>query len=590
MRRLILATTVVTALLCVATIRVTTRRALAHYDETQRPQPERFVPGRLLVKFRENVASNHARNIIAALGAREAEEISNLGVHILDLPEDSNERAFASSFAARPEVEFSELDRILEPAEVAPNDPWYVDEWHLNKIGAPSAWSTTVGAGNVIVAILDGGVDATHPDLAPNIVSGWNTYDNNADTSDPGGHGTKVAGSAIAASNNGIGIAGVAWTCKIMPVRIADATGATTYSAIAAGINWAADHGARVANVSYTATDSATVQTAARYMQNKGGVVTMSAGNASTFDSTADTPYILTVSATDTNDALTSFSNTGNNVDLAAPGMMIRTTARGGGYESVAGTSFSSPIAAGVAALVISSSPALSGAEVQDILKKSADDLGPAGWDPSYGWGRVNAARAVALAGGGSVADTTPPTVNIVSPISGATVSGMQSVSVSAADNVGVGSVTLAIDGGIAGALYTTPYTFSWNTTLVSNGPHTLLATVTDLAGNSSSCSVTTKVSNVPADTTAPIVTITNPVNGGTVSGIVSVMVNVSDAVGVVKNELYVDGLLEATGTSAPFATKWNTRKVKAGLHTLQCKAYDAAGNVGVSQNVTVSK
>jgi thermitase len=554
-------------------------------------QSERFVPGRVLVKFRENILPDHARNIIAALGARDADELRGIGVHILDLPEQADEAGFAQAMAQRTEVEFAELDRIVLPDEITPDDPWYVDEWHLKTIGAPTAWSSTTGGAGIIVAILDGGVDGSHPDLAPNMVAGWNTYDNTSDTSDPGGHGTKVAGSAVAASNNGIGVAGVAWGCKIMPVRIADATGATTYSVMAAGLNWAANHGARVANISYTASDSSTVASAAKYFQSKGGVVAMSSGNLSTFDAAADNPYILTVGATDNYDVLASFSSTGNNVDLTAPGVLIRTTARGGGYQSVAGTSFSSPVVAGVAALVLSANPNLTASQVQDILKQSADDLGAAGWDPSYGWGRVNAARAVAMAGGGATVDATAPVVSITSPGSNATVSGGLSVGVSASDNVGVSSVSLSIDGvqlAIDGA---SPYAFQWDTTTVADGPHVLTAKASDAAGNSGSCSISVTVSNyIVVDSLAPTVVITNPVGGSMVSGTVSVSANPSDNVGVVKVELYVDGVLTASATAAPFTTKWNTRKAKAGAHALQCKAYDAAGNVGWSQVVSVNK
>ena len=554
-------------------------------------QSERFVPGRVLVKFRENILPDHARNKIAALGARDADELPGIGVHILDLPEQADEAGFVGAMAQRTEVEFAELDRIVLPDEVTPDDPWYVDEWHLKTIGAPTAWSATTGGAGIIVAILDGGVDGSHPDLAPNMVAGWNTYNNTSDTSDPGGHGTKVAGSAVAASNNGIGVAGVAWGCKIMPVRIADATGATTYSVMAAGLNWAANHGARVANISYTASDSSTVASAAKYFQSKGGVVAMSSGNLSTFDAAADNPYILTVGATDNYDVLASFSSTGNNVDLTAPGVLIRTTARGGGYQSVAGTSFSSPVVAGVAALVLSANPNLTASQVQDILKQSADDLGTAGWDPSYGWGRVNAARAVAMAGGGAPVDASAPTVSITSPGSNATVSGGLSVGVSASDNVGVSSVSLSIDGvqlAIDGA---SPYAFQWDTTAVANGPHVLTATASDAAGNSGSCSINVTVSNyIVVDSLAPTVAITNPVGGSTVSGTVSVSANSSDNVAVVRVELYVDGVLTASATAAPFTTKWNTRKAKAGAHALQCKAYDAAGNVGLSQVVSVNK
>src|SRR6185369_8180687 len=179
------------------------------------------------------------------------------------------------------------------------------------------------------------------------------------------------------------------------------------------------------ANISYSPiTDSSTVTSAAKYLQSKGGVVTSSAGNTGTFVSTPDSPYILTVSATDANDVLSSSSSTGNNVDLSAPGISIRTTARGGTYAAVSGTSFSAPIVAGVAALVMTANPSLTPAQVQDILKQSADDLGASGWDASYGWGRVNATRAVAMAGGSSNVDSTPPVVSITSPVAGATMAG----------------------------------------------------------------------------------------------------------------------------------------------------------------------
>lgn len=568
-------------------------KASAENKQSNRIDPSnQFMRGRVLVKFHDHIEAQQARQVIAALGARDADEISEIGVHVLDLPYQANEQAFVHAFQARPEVEFAELDRILLPDEVTPNDPWYIDQWHLKKIGAPAAWSSTTGGSDIIVAILDGGVDGTHPDLASNMVAGWNTYNNTSDTSDPAGHGTKVAGSAVAASNNSVGVAGVAWGCKIMPVRIADATGATTFSAMAAGLNWAANHSARVANISYSPiTDSSTVTSAAKYFQSKGGVVTSSAGNTGSFVSTSDSPYILTVSATDANDVLSSSSSTGNNVDLAAPGISIRTTARGGTYAAVSGTSFSAPIVAGVAALVMTANPSLTGIEVQDILKRSADDLGASGWDASYGWGRVNAARAVAMAGGNSNVDSTPPSVSITSPSAGTTVAGGISVAVSASDNVGVSSVSLSIDGVVFAVDGSSPYSFQWDTTAVANGQHVLMATASDAAGQTSSSSVSVTIGNfVVVDTVAPTITIVDPAGGSTVSGTVSISVTVTDNVGVVKNELYVDGVLTTSSTSAPFTTKWNTRKSKAGSHVLLCKAYDAAGNVGSSQVVNVFK
>jgi len=268
----------------------------------------------------------------------------------------------------------------------------------LPKIAAPEAWETTAGSSSVIVAILDTGVDGTHPDLVAHLVPGWNTYDNNSNTGDVFGHGTEVAGTAVAAGNNGVGVASVAFNCSLMPIRVSDLSGLGYASTIASGLTWAADHGARVANISFEVTGISTVSSAAQYFNSKGGVVTVSAGNDGTVLTIPDDPNVLTVSATDSNDALASWSNTGTPIDLAAPGVDIFTTTAGGGYGSVSGTSFSAPTVAGVAALVISANPSLSSAQVQQVLKQSADDLGAAGWDPLYGWGRVNAQKAVSMA------------------------------------------------------------------------------------------------------------------------------------------------------------------------------------------------
>jgi thermitase len=175
-----------------------------------RPVEDPFVPGRVLVKFRSNIGLDHARQIVAGLGARDADEMPQIGLFVLDLPDQADEVAFANALQHQPEVEFAELDRIVQPADVTPNDPWFANwEGHLRRIQAPTAWSTTVGSSNVVIAILDTGVDANHEDLAGKIVPGWNTYNNNSSTMDVSGHGTAVAGTAAAASNNGVGVASV---------------------------------------------------------------------------------------------------------------------------------------------------------------------------------------------------------------------------------------------------------------------------------------------------------------------------------------------------------------------------------------------
>jgi subtilisin family serine protease len=583
------------ALFCVITLLGLTipfDRARAQKDRRLHITPVRdeFVPGRVLVKFRSNVGLEQAQQIVAALGVRQDGLLPATGVLVLSLPEQADEAGFANALANRPDVEFAELDRIVRPAEVTPNDPWYANwEGHLRRIQAPAAWSITTGASNVVIAILDTGVDATHEDLASKLVPGWNIYNNNSNTSDVAGHGTAVAGTAAAASNNDTGVASVCWNCMIMPIRVSDGVTGATYSALASGLNWAADHGARVANLSYIVSESSTVTTSAKYFQSKGGVVVASAGNYATFSSASDNPYILTISATDYNDVLTDYSNTGNNIDLAAPGDSF-TTIKGGTYDSVGGTSYSAPIVAGVAALVLSVNPNLTPNQVQDILKQSADDFGSPGWDSTYGWGRVNAGRAMLLASGNTTpSDTISPSVSFNSPANGAVVSGSVSIVASASDNTAVASVTISIDGVPMLTDTTAPFSFTWTTNTAPNGGHTITALASDAAGNANAATLSVIVNNV-VDTTLPTISITSPTDGAKISTNVSVKVNAADNVRVTKVELYVDGFLQAVSTTAPFTTKWNSAKSVKGPHTLQTKAYDAAGNAGSSALVTVNK
>ena len=545
------------------------------------------VPGRILVKPRSDVNESDLQQLFASHGVQQHATIHQINVRILNVPEAARDHVL-EALQHNAKIEFAEPDATVAP-DFIPNDPGYFNEWHLSIIQAPQAWDITKGSSGVVIAILDTGVDGTHPDLSPNLVPGWNFYDNNADTSDVVGHGTAVAGTAAAAGNNAAGVASVAFNCRFMPIRISDPTGTAAYSTIASALTYAADHGARVANISFKATDSSTVTSAAQYFQSKGGVTTVSAGNDSTFDTAKDNPYILTVSATTGDDILASWATTGNNIDLAAPGQGIITTIRGGGYSTWAGSSFSAPIVAGVAALVISANPSLSGSQVQDILKQNADDLGAAGWDPSYGWGRVNAYKAVLAATGGAQppADTTPPTANIIAPSNGSTVSGTVAVTVSTSDNVGVTKVEFYVNGSLANTA--AAGSFSWNTTALPNGSCTLQALAYDAAGNvGTSSAVSVSVQNIVLDTTAPTVTITTPATGSTVSGPVSVNVSAADNVGITKLEWYLNGALSGSSSTPSATFMWDTTTSANGSYTLKALAYDAAGNVG-SSSVTVS-
>ncbi|KQZ28027.1 S8 family serine peptidase [Duganella sp. Root1480D1] len=400
-----------------------------------------------------------------------------------------------------PHFKFAELDQMVPVAATA-NDPYLGSEWHINKIAANTAWDSAQGSG-ITIAILDSGVDSAHADLAANMVAGYNSYDNNTNTADVCGHGTKVAGSAAAVTNNALGVAGVAGRAKIMPVRIAFVSSGSCYayfSTMASGLTWAADHGARIANISYASVPSSqAVQSAANYLRSKGGLLFVSAGNYNRDEGFIPTTSMIPVSSTDPNDARSSFSSYGAFVALSAPGSGIYTTVKGGGYGGVNGTSFSSPIAAAVGALVMSVNPALTADQVQNILFNTAVDLGTAGRDIYFGYGRVNAAAAVAAAKPVPVPDTSPPSVSIATPGGSSSVSGLVVFDVTASDNVGVSRVDLKVNGSLVASDSSVPFGFSWDSTTVANGINTLVALAYDAAGNvTTSSAVQVNVANAP--------------------------------------------------------------------------------------------
>jgi subtilisin family serine protease len=228
-----------------------------------------YVKGRVLVQPRAGLSDTELDNVLAPHGGKRVQHLEQINVHVVQLPDTANEMAVVQALQKNPHIKFAELDRVVPP-EMTTSDPNLSNEWHHPKIGSQTAWDSSTGLG-VTIAMLDTGVDGTYPDLQASLVPGWNTYDNN-NTADVLGHGTATAGTAAAVGNNATGVAGVAWQSKIMPIRITDPNGYGYYSTMASGITWAADHGARVASISFASTcGSATVASAAQYLRNKGG-------------------------------------------------------------------------------------------------------------------------------------------------------------------------------------------------------------------------------------------------------------------------------------------------------------------------------
>jgi hypothetical protein len=556
--------------------------------EPQGPAEKRFAPGRILVQARPGLPEAQFRKILGLEGARPGRKLGRLEVQVVDVPVLAEE-AIAERLKRHPHVKFAEVDAAVAPEEV-PNDPKYTSAWHLPKIQAPTAWDTSKGAG-ITVAVLDTGVDSTHLDLMGNLLPGWNVVSNSSDTRDIHGHGTKVSGTVAAVSNNALGVAAIAPSARVLPVRISEQTDGVAYwSDIAEGITWAADNGARVANISYAVTGSATVDSAAQYMRNKGGVVVVAAGNQSTALTYPDDPYLVTVSATDSNDVKASWSNYGACVDVAAPGVGIWTTVAGNTYGAVSGTSFASPTTAAVAALVMAANRNLKPADVEAVLKRSADDLGAAGVDTYYGYGRVNATRAVALALQTVASDTQAPTVAISSPAAASTVEGVVPVDVAAQDNFGVSRVELYVNSKLVASDTTAPYAFGWDaSTTPAGSTASLVAKAFDAANNAgTSSTVSVKVGGA-ADTEPPTVAVTSPANNTVVTRTATITATASDKVQLASLSVAVDGKLLCSTSATSLSCSWNARKATTGAHTVTATAKDAAGNQA-SRSVTLIK
>jgi hypothetical protein len=326
---------------------------------------------------------------------------------MLNVPSGTDVVAMIRDYNALPNVEFAELDG-LGGAAFTPNDPQIAECWGLNNTGqtggindadidAFEAWDKFTGGGNIILAVVDSGV-STHTEFTGKMVAGWNTNNNSNNTSDGLGHGTHVAGTAGATGNNGIGVAGVSSGVKIMPIRVLSSGGNGTEAQCGAGMVWAADHGANICTMSLQFyTGSQTFRDNVDYAFSKGVLLIAATGNnqGNIVAFPARFANCYGVGATTNTDAIASFSNYGAECDVSAPGQDVYSTYLGNGYTTMSGTSMATPHTSGLASLIWSYDPGLTGSEVFEIIMTTADDKGPSGWDQRFGWGRINANRAI---------------------------------------------------------------------------------------------------------------------------------------------------------------------------------------------------
>jgi subtilisin family serine protease len=347
--------------------------------------------------------SAQARTLIAP---NVVEYIADLDTFVVAVPQGSDENRYAAQLLDTDLFEYATPDWILYPL-ASPNDPLYPQQWHLPKIQAPGAWRFTMGRPSIIVAFVDTGVDLVHPDVAPNLVSGYNSFfmsrraqQDGGKVSDDLGHGTSVAGSAVAIANNGLGGCAVGSGLRIMPIRSTNpnsASGGAFLDDLINGAVWATIHGARVVNISFTGVSSPAVETLGQTLENKGALLVWPMDTMAA-ETTFKHPHALIVNGTDSADRPFSMDDWGPGVDLAAPAVNILIPTKGGGYGLRTGNSFAAPIVAGAAGLVWSIDPSLTPTQVRNILRFSASDIGAPGFDEFCGYGRLDANIAVVTA------------------------------------------------------------------------------------------------------------------------------------------------------------------------------------------------
>ncbi len=347
-----------------------------------------------LVRFAPGTSTETQSQILAAAGAEDMSYIAPLRIHGVLLPGGAGLQTSIDALRSNPSVTRVEPDRTRE-AGGTPNDSSYGDQWSLPKIGWENAFGEVSVNGTAKVAILDTGIDGSHPDLDGNVVSGTSILDGSNGLSDPNGHGTAMAGIVAAETGNGAGIAGVGYAgVQVMPVTVLDADGTGQDSDIIEGVVYAADNGADVILMAFSNPGySEMLQAAIDYAWDEGAVLVAATGNdgSSAVTFPAGDRGVIGVSNTDPSDALNGSSNHGQAVFLGAPGTAIATTATGGGYATITGTSASAAEVAGAAALLRAAAGASNGVVVARLAKNAE----AAGSQSQTGNGRLNLDRAM---------------------------------------------------------------------------------------------------------------------------------------------------------------------------------------------------
>ncbi|GAA2685870.1 S8 family serine peptidase [Actinoplanes palleronii] len=525
--------------------------------------------------------------------------LAEIGAKAISVPANRVDLALAL-LRQDPAVAYASVDHVAKVVDVTPNDTVYAKgQPELPQLNVPAAWDTTTGTDSVVVAVVDSGVTPVG-DLADQLVPGTDFVAGDNDPRDGGDfpHGTVVASLIAAKGNNGTGMAGVCWECKIMPVRVMDHTGSGPFSTIAQGIVYAAQNNADIINLSLGSPyNDPVVANAVAYANARGVLVVAAAGNDNKTSKfyPAAYPDVLSVGGTNTYNTpdvqkKSSFSNYGTNwVDVAAPGITAGMTKtgkychgddttpddtscgeiiNGTRYYYVQGTSFASPLVAGIAGLVKSAHPTYTGWALQSAITRSTKTGTARNWTR---YGLVDAAKALTMD-----TDARVPTIGYISPGQNAKVHGNVAIKpVGATDSwSGVMKAELYVNGKWADWAYKAPFAPTLKTG-TRNGPIKVKLKVTDKAGNAA----WTGERTVIADNIKPKVALTSAKkNKAKVSGTVTIKAKASDVSGISKVQLLVNGKVVATDTTAGYSLSFKVKN-QAKKMNVRLRAYDKAGN-----------
>ena len=563
--------------LVVATMAGVTTWAIA--DETPAAGPVR-----LIVSTKLGADAAAPLRTASAMGVRTLQStgpaqqaMASLRAHTLEVSAARSDKVIAA-LRSDPAVAYVEIDHVRKISDVTPNDPMYTDDHQgeVDQVRLPAAWETTTGDA-VKIAVLDTGVTKVG-DLSGAVVAGYNYVSNTSNTTDDFGHGTTVASIIAARGDNGTGMAGGCWACVILPVKVLDKYGNGYDSTIAKGIVYAADQGAKIINMSLGGPEySKTLSDAVAYANRKGVLVVAAAGNAGLTSSRNTKMYpaaltdVVAVGATakgsDARAGFSSYNKAGDSwVDMAAPGVITGMDRSGVYHTDQEGTSFAAPMVAGAAGLIKSVHPGYTGWSMQLALLSSARPIGS--WNK---YGMLDAAKALTIA-----TDVTPPAITGMAPRAGSLNRGTITVTPHGVADGGsrVSKVNLYADGVYKAQSFTAPYALSYNSA-GRNGTVKLQLRVYDKAGNETRFDRSIVVDNV-----LPTLRISSgPQNKAKVKGTVRINATASDANGVRRVELLINGKVKSQDTASPYAFSFTASKQPNPM-TVQLRAIDNAGNI----------